>query len=79
MDVMNFTRMKMDLLKELSNALINGEYYNDHLNKLLNIYLTDESQNGIKPVQAISYLLLLLISQNYLEVINKCKLYAVKS
>lgn len=77
MDTINQTRMKMELLKELNNALNNGENYTDYLNRLLEIYSADESNNGIKPVTATSYLLLLLISQNYLEAINKCKLYTV--
>jgi len=78
MDAMDHSKMKMELLKELYDALKNGEDYTDYLNKLLEIFSPEESQNGIKPVQATSYLLLLLISQNYLVVINKCKLYTVK-
>jgi len=77
MDANIQSRIKMELLKELNNALNNGDNYLDYLKRLLEIYSSDELNNGIKPVAATSYLLLLLISQNYQEAINTCKQYTV--
>jgi len=77
MDAINQSKIKMGLLKDLNNAINKGENYFDYLEKLLQIYSSEELQKGVKPATATSYLLVLLIAQNYKEAINKCKYYTV--
>lgn len=74
----NQIKIKLELLKTLSNSIAHQENFNDNLNLLLEIYLKEELQQGFSSVSATSLLLLLLIAKKYREVINKCKLYSVK-
>ncbi len=77
-DAINNIKIKTELIKELNNALKNGQNYTDYLNKLIKIYKCEVSQKDIKSVSATSYLLILLISQNYIEVLNNCKFFNVR-